>query len=146
MDEGGCWMKGGVSLLPCPLRSLKQSCSCQLLSTGCPPPLCINTTTFFHDPIAGLGREPRHPLLQPGPPACSPGGSHGPGFPGPVPPWGEYRPLSLHLSSLGALPPLPHSPQGGAVPRRQAGNASGMCVGIGGHGQGGAKGGTGGAS
>lgn len=36
--------------------------------------------------------------------------------------------------------PPPHWPQGGAVPRRQAGNASGMCVGIGGHGQGGAEG------
>lgn len=36
--------------------------------------------------------------------------------------------MSLHLSSPGALPP-PHWPEGGAVPRRQAGNASGMCVG-----------------
>lgn len=64
MDEGGCRMEGGVSLLPCPLQSLEQSCSCQLLSARCPPPLCINTTTFFHDPISRMGGgEPRHPLL-----------------------------------------------------------------------------------
>ena len=64
MDEGGCRMEGGsVSLLPYRLQSLEQSCSCRLLSTHCPPPLCINTTTFFHDPISSLGGEPRHPLL-----------------------------------------------------------------------------------
>jgi hypothetical protein len=143
--KGAAGWKGGVSLLPCPLQSLEQSRSCQLLSTRCPPPLCINTTTFFHDPISRMGGEPRHPLPYPEPQACSPGDSSGPSFPGSVPLLGESRPLILHLESSGALP-LPHWPQGGAVPRRQAGNASGMCVGIRGHGQGGAEGGTGGAS
>lgn len=133
-------MEAGVSLCClAPLQSLEQSCSCRQLSTRCPPPLCINTTTFFHDPIPSLGGGPRHPLLWPGPPACSPGGNGRLGFPGLLPPLGESRPLSLHLPSPCALP-LPHWPQGGAVPRRQAGNASGMCVGIGGHGEGGAEG------
>lgn len=50
---------GGVSLPSCPPQSLEQSCPCRLHSTRCPPPLCINTTTFFHDPIPSLGREPR---------------------------------------------------------------------------------------
>lgn len=57
------WGWGGVSLPSCPLQSLEQSCPCRLHSTRCPPPLCINTTTFFHDPIPSLGREPGHPLL-----------------------------------------------------------------------------------
>lgn len=109
---------GCVSLPPCPPQSLEQSCSCRLLSTRCcPPPPCINTTTFFHDPIPSLGGEPRHPLLQPGPPAYSPGGGGELSFPGLVPPSEESRPLSLHLSSLGALPPpYLHCPREGQCP------------------------------
>lgn len=58
----GMW---GRSLLPCLLHSLEQSCPCWVTCSSLPTPLCINTTTFFHDPISSLGREPRHPLLSP---------------------------------------------------------------------------------
>lgn len=51
MDEGGCGWRWGClpAALPAPHTGTKLLL--WLLSTHRPPPLCINTTTFFHDPI-----------------------------------------------------------------------------------------------